>query len=168
MRDAEKNDFSARSDPLFTRVGSKWRKARARAVCSNRQCPWTKDDAVSRLSMIAKINVNAEEEPRTCPRMGPTCLLRRDHLALLQSAAGDVLARVHLDVRHPLRRSRRWSSRGLVRRFLSSRDFTPRRALRFNVSRALRRQRNQTRRFRTRTRGEIRKDERTRSKRAAK
>lgn len=128
MRCAERHDFSARSDPLSMRVGSKWRQARARF----NRLPVDHGRRLKVVSSRENKYLRRGEKPRRLPRTGPTCLLRRP---ALQSAAGDVLARVHLDVRHPLR-SRRWSSRGLLRRFLSSRGLTPRRALRFNVSRA--------------------------------
>lgn len=108
--------FSARLDPLFMRARSKWRKARARCLLQS---------AVSvdheRRPKVVGDRENKRQHgggtAKRCPRTGPTCLLR---LALLQSAAGDVLARVHLDVRHPLRRSRRWSSWGNC-----SGDFSP-------------------------------------------
>lgn len=52
-----------------------------------------------RLKVVGRENKRRHHEEPRCPRAGPTCLLR---LALLQSAASDVLARVHLDIRHPL------------------------------------------------------------------
>lgn len=129
-----------RSFPYASRV--KMAEASARALLGPFGFPWT-TDLVSRLSAVAKINVDAEKEPRRFSRTGPTCLLRRGHPAL-QSAAGDVLARVDLDIRHP-------GDLGGGRLGDYSGDFSPphSRALRFNVSRAraLRQRRNQTRRF---------------------
>lgn len=72
----------------------------ARAARSNRRCPM---DHGCRLKVVGRENKHHRRGTAKVsnPRTGPTCLLRSGRLALLQSAAGDVLARVHLDVRHP-------------------------------------------------------------------
>lgn len=115
-RSAAQGQYDMRENTIFPRdqifslpqVGSKWRRASARARCWLQS---TMDHGHRRLKVV-----NGRENKRTMKRRRnraemrsrpkPTCLMRRGSLALLQSA--DVLARVHLDVRHPLLgRSRR-------------------------------------------------------------
>lgn len=95
--------FSANNHVSYPRVGSKWRK-RARSGCSNRRRLWTTADGL-RGCRSSKINVAAKSTRRSCVYLAfaehqPTCLLRGGRIALMQSAAGVNLARIHLDIRH--------------------------------------------------------------------